>query len=78
MFRAYLTRLDRNSLLNFYSELYKSNPVDLEIKQSFLSNLDKQLTTDQRKLCDEPLSRDKIMNALFTLVNFGLGFGQHS
>ena len=63
---------------DFYSELYKSNPVDLEIKQSFLGNLDKQLTTDQRKLCDEPLSRDKIMNALFTLVNFGLGFGQHS
>ena len=36
----------------FYSELYKNNLVDLEIQQSFLCNLDKHLTSDQRKLCD--------------------------
>ena len=53
---------------DFYSHLYKNNPVDLEIQQSLLDNLDKHLTPDQEKLCDEPLLRDKLSNALFTLA----------
>jgi len=72
---------------DFYSDLYKNNPVDLEIQQSLLDNLDKHLTPDQEKLCDEPLLRDKLSNALFTLAknktpgseglpkNFMLNFG---
>ena len=54
---------------DFYSELYKNDPVDLEIQQAFLANLTEQLTTEQKKLCDEPLLRDEISNALFTLAN---------
>ena len=54
---------------DFYSHLYKNNPVDLEIHQSLLNNLDKHLTPDQEKLCDEPLLRDELSNALFTLAN---------
>ena len=49
--------------------MYKNNPVDLEIHQSLLNNLDKHLTPDQEKLCDEPLLRDELSNALFTLAN---------
>ena len=54
---------------DFYSDLYQNNPVDLEIQQSLLANLDKHLTPDQEKLCDEPLLRDELSNALFTLAN---------
>ena len=53
---------------DFYSHLYQNNPVDLEIQQSLLDSLDKHLTPDQEKLCDEPLLRDELSNALFTLA----------
>ena len=53
---------------DFYSNLYKNNSVDLEIQQSLLVNLEKHLTLDQKKLCDEPLLRDELSNALFTLA----------
>ena len=49
--------------------MYKNNSVDLEIQQSLLANLDKHLTPDQQKLCEEPLWRDELSNALFTLAN---------
>ena len=41
---------------------------DSEIQQSLLDNLDKHLTPDHEKFCDEPLLRDEILNALFTLA----------
>ena len=76
MFHVYLIRLKRKLLLNLklnkriliFTELYKINPVDLEIQQSFLDNLDENLTPEQTKLCDEPLLHDEISNALFTLA----------
>ena len=53
---------------DFYADLYKNNSVDLEIQQSLLVNLEKHLTPDQKKLCDEPLLHDELSNALFTLA----------
>jgi len=54
-------------IYDFYSNLYKSEPVDNSLQDEFLSKIDIQITPEQKEYMDRDLSETELFNALLKL-----------